>query len=110
LPAKRPKFGGIQKGYVYPKTKAFKQALDEKNFYIPEKFIQLFDEISTSDLTTREQILLKLELLKEMSRYSFPIPRDYGEGDAPIDMSEQLKDIPTEDLIKVFTVKNNDKG
>lgn len=100
LPAKKKKTGGIQKGYVYPKTVAFRQALDDKGFYVPDKLIELYNQIPD------EKQFLKLEILKEMNRYCYPVPKDYGEGEKPIDLTEKLKDVSTSDLLKVFEFKD----
>lgn len=104
-PAKRKRIGGIQKGYVYPKTKLFRQALDDRGFLVPDKLIELFNSIQGDD---SKDIYLKLEILKEMNKYSYPVPRDYTEEEKPIDLTEKLKDIPTEDLVRVFSVNNDE--
>lgn len=69
----KPKTGGIQKGYVYPKTLEFKKRLDENGFYIVEEFIKLYNETDSKKFP-----FMKLNILQEMSKYCFAVPRDSG--------------------------------
>ena len=65
---KKKKFGGMKKGYKFTKTVEFSFRCDEKDFIIVEEFIKLYK-------STHDQ-LLKFEILKEMAKYRYAIPKD----------------------------------
>ncbi len=97
----KPKTGGIQKGYVYPKTLEFKKSLDENGFYIAEELIKLFNEADP------KQPFFKLAILQEMAKYSYAIPRDNGAGpEAPRGEGQEDK-ITIDDILTMIDVTPN---
>lgn len=99
---KGKKTGGIQKGYKYSKTLAFKEACDAKGFAIVDKLIGLFENT--------ENEFLQFQILQEMAKYVYAVPKDYGEessDDSNNDPSNELRDVSNSLLIKF--VKQNQK-
>lgn len=67
---KGKKTGGIQKGFKYPKTVEFSARCDSLGFIVVEEMIKLFKSCHDP--------IMKLEILREMAKYNYAIPRDNG--------------------------------
>jgi hypothetical protein len=96
----RPKTGGIQKGYVYPKTLEFKNRLDQNGFYIVEELIKLYQE------SDPKKPFFKLAILQEMMKYSYAIPKDYEKPKDPSENEEgeTETDISINDILTMIDV------
>lgn len=86
------KGSGRKLGVKNKRTLAFLETCDDNGFIIVEEFIKLFQETDNENL--------KLEILKEMSKYSYTVPKDAEKStDAkPVGFYEMLKDVTSDDL------------
>ena len=93
---KRPKTGGIQKGYKYAKTIEFAARCDAQKFIVVEEFIKLFK--------TCHDPIMKLEILREMAKYNYAIPRDYETTEEEVDHESPSGAISMADILHAIDV------
>ena len=97
----KPPNSGRKLGVKNKKTLAFLEACDEQGFLIVEELIDLYKET--------EDERMKLEILKEMAKYSYAIPKELEQKpeDSATSFVELLKDVSSPDLKALLTKKES---
>lgn len=94
---------GRKPGVKNKRTIAFMEACDDKGFLIVDEFIKLFDESTNENL--------KLEILKEMAKYSYTVPKepDKNPDDDKENQFDLLKDVSSPELKALLTKKETNE-